>query len=272
MFRVINIKSIRLIAPAILLVFLLIKGAVAATPPPPAQPTGRVMDLAQIIDAETEEKLTRALREMEEKTGVQMVILTIAGLDGEDINTFSLRMAEQWKLGQKEKDNGLLFTIAVRERKYRFEVGYGLESVLPDSLLGTIGRQELVPLMRQKQYSQGIAKATMAILNILAAHYQVELTDEGLPAPGPAGEDDDTIGAFLFFLFFFVFLFFQMRRTWRRGTGTSKGRRRSGPSSSPYIYPGGWVGGGGFGRGSGGFGGFSGGGGGFGGGGASGGW
>ena len=75
-----------------------------------------------------------------------MVVLSINSLEGEPIEKFSLTTAEKWALGQKGKDNGVLITIAVQDRKYRIEVGYGLEAVLPDSLVGSIGRKCFVAI------------------------------------------------------------------------------------------------------------------------------
>ncbi len=257
---------VALLIPA-LFFFLCVSLCHGVTPPVPDVPTGRIMDLAGIIDGPTEEKLDRVLTELEEKTGAQMVILTVASLDGEEINTFSLRFAEKWELGAGGKDNGLLLTVAVKERKYRFEVGYGLESVLPDSLVGSIGRDNLVPYFKAGEYSRGVAAATAAVLDILAEHYQIRFTSTGLPRPQTGSNDDDTIAAFLFFLGFVIFLILQIRRSRRREARGGKRRK-----TIPGVIPGGWMGSGGFGGGSGGFGGFSGGGGGFGGGGASGGW
>ncbi|MFP7756245.1 TPM domain-containing protein [Thermodesulfobacteriota bacterium B35] len=142
----------------------------------PDRPPGRVVDLAGVIDENTETSLSALLRNLEAGTTVQMAILTVNSLDGEDINTVSLRVAEQWQLGRKGKDNGLLLTVAVRDRKYRFEVGYGLEEILPDSLVGSIGRQALVPYFKKGRYSEGIATATAEIIRVLADHYGVGIT------------------------------------------------------------------------------------------------
>ncbi|HEB51000.1 MAG TPA: TPM domain-containing protein [Desulfobulbus sp.] len=233
-----------------------------ASPRVPEQPPGRVVDLAGVIDGRTEDRLSDLLADLEQKTTVQMVILTVDSLDGEDINSFSLRVAEQWKIGQKDKDNGLLLSVAVRDRKYRFEVGYGLEEVLPDSLVGTIGRQALVPWFKQGRYGQGILVATGEIIRVLAGHYGVTIT--GLPQERMRRSRNNSFASLVFFLSVLVFVMVTAMRRGRRGI-----RGRSGPGM--IIFPGGgWGGGGGFS--GGGFGGFSGGGGGFGGGGASGGW
>jgi uncharacterized protein len=129
---------------------------VAAAPPVPEQPANYVVDLAGIIDPQTEADLNRRLKELEDKTTAQVVVLTINSLEGEPMEKFSLRTAEKWALGQKGKDNGVLITVAVHDRKYRIEVGYGLEAILPDSYVGSLGRRYFVPNFRQGNYSQGI--------------------------------------------------------------------------------------------------------------------
>ncbi len=152
----------------------------AATPPVPSSPPERVIDLASIIEPALEAQLVSALRELEEKTTAQMVVLAVSALDRETIETVSLRTFMQWKLGQKGKDNGLLLTVALKERKYRFEAGYGLESVLPDSLLGSIGREKLAPFFKEGKYGEGIAAATKEMLAVLAKNYNVQL-GSGIP-------------------------------------------------------------------------------------------
>jgi len=234
----------------------------AVTPPLPDNPPGHVVDLAGVISTRQQQDLERLLTTLEQKTTAQMVILTIESLDGPDINSFSLQTAEKWKIGQKKKDNGLLFVVAVRDRKYRFEVGYGLESVLPDSLLGSLGRQVLVPYFRQGQYGSGISTATGKIVQILARHYRVTLAGaEHLTAVRK--QRNQGLGGLVFFLVLLAFMLIIYSRSFNRRHGG-----RGGYGGGTIIYPGGGWGGGS----SGGFGGFSGGGGGFGGGGASGGW
>ena len=236
----------------------------AVTPPIPASPPGQVIDLAGIIDSPQKEQLGRILHELEQKTSVQMVILTLTSLDGEDINTVSLRTAEQWQLGQKDKDNGLLFTVALKDKRYRFETGYGLESVLPDSLLGTIGRQTLVPYFKQGNYGIGIAATTGVIIDILARQYQVEISGRDQL---PQTRNNETSPAASLVVLLLMLLLFGITVMARKKNRKSSGRG----GGAPIIFPMGWGSGGGFG--GGGFGGgFGGGGGGFGGGGVSGGW
>jgi len=234
----------------------------AATPAPPPRPTSYVVDLAGIIDPVAEEGLNSYLRELDKKTGAQVVILTIKSLDGESIEGFSIDMAEKWGLGQKGKDNGVLFTVSTGDRRYRIEVGYGLEGLLPDSFAGSIGRRYLVPYFKKRQFSKGITYAALAIIGRISDEAKVNITGmQRVRSRGTQTLKKPSLGSLILTIlviiimgYFFVrnprafmmFIFFMMM---------SRGGR------------GGWRGGGGFGGG-----GFGGGGGGFGGGGASGGW
>jgi uncharacterized protein len=143
-------------------------------------PQRYVVDLANTINDNVEMSLNGYLQELEQKTTAQMVVLTINSLEGESLEDLSLHVAhDMWKLGQKGKDNGALLLVSIQDRKYRFEIGYGLEGVIPDSLAGTIGRQYLVPYFRKGDYSTGIFAASLAAINEIAADAGVEIT--GMP-------------------------------------------------------------------------------------------
>ena len=231
----------------------------------PVLPAAPVVDLAGIIDNDAESKLNRYLRELETKTGAQMAILTLDSLEGQALEELSITIAhDRWKLGQKGKDNGVLVVVALNDKKYRIEIGYGLESLLPDSLVGGIGRQYLVPAFKKGDYSTGIYAAAVVMANEIARDAGVEIT--GLPAVTkayPANKRNKSPGILgkIFSLLFFVImviLFIKNPRLFLTFLLISSMGGRGGH----------WGGSGG---GSGG-GGFGGGGGGFGGGGASGGW
>jgi len=231
----------------------------------PVLPAAPVVDLAGIIDNDVESKLNRYLRELETKTGAQMAILTLDSLEGQALEELSITIAhDRWKLGQKGKDNGVLVVVALNDKKYRIEIGYGLESLLPDSLVGGIGRQYLVPAFKKGDYSTGIYAAAVVMANEIARDAGVEIT--GLPAVKkayPANKRNKSPGVLgkIFSLLFFVIMvivFIKNPRLFLTFVLISSMGGRGGH----------WGGsGGGFGGG-----GFGGGGGGFGGGGASGGW
>ncbi|MEW6670181.1 MAG: TPM domain-containing protein [Thermodesulfobacteriota bacterium] len=230
----------------------------------PERPERYVVDLAGIIAADTEAKLNGLLQELEQKTTAQFVILTIESLDGEAIESFALKVAhDKWKLGLKGKDNGLLLLVAVKDRKYRAEVGYGLEGVLPDSFVGSVGRDYLVPYFRKGDYSTGIFRAAQVLAAQIAGESGAGTT--GIPKTEEGGKPVKSDSRFetIFTLLVFIVLliaFIKNPRAFLLFFLLSSTSGRSRP----------WGGGGGFGGGFGSFGG--GGGGGFGGGGASGSW
>ncbi|MBI4687835.1 MAG: TPM domain-containing protein [Nitrospirae bacterium] len=231
----------------------------------PDVPQNYVTDLAGIINDDAETRLNAYLKELEQKTTAQMIVLTIQSLEGEPIEDFSLKVAhDKWKLGQKGKDNGVLLLIALEDRRYRLEVGYGLEGILPDSLAGSIGREHLVPNFRKGDYSGGIFNAALAVINEIALHEGVQITGMPKAVKRLRGQGRrrigvfDTIAGIAFFIILAILFIKHPRLLLLLLLTSSHGRR------------GGWSGGG---FGGGGFGGFGGGGGGgFGGGGASGRW
>jgi uncharacterized protein len=149
----------------------------ASTPEPPAVPRDYVVDLAGIIRSDLKNELNTYLQKLEQKTSAQVLVLTVQSLDGQSIEEFAFNTKEKWKLGQKGKDNGVLIVVALKDRKYRIEVGYGLESVLPDSMVGTIGREYFVPYFRQGDYSTGIYAGAVAVIRTIAAHEGVTITN-----------------------------------------------------------------------------------------------
>ena len=149
------------------------------------QPASYVVDNAGVIEEGSRAKLAGLLQELEQKTTVQMIILTVPSTEGIPIEQYSLEQAEKWGLGKKGKDNGLLMVIAVKDRKYRFETGYGLEQILPDSMLGSIGRSYLVPAFKAGDYTKGVMNTTSVIARTIADAQGIKLS--GLPEVRQSG-------------------------------------------------------------------------------------
>lgn len=145
------------------------------------------MDLAQVLPVTVAASLVRDLEAHESKTSNQVVVLTLPSLEGEPLESFSHRVATTWKLGQKGTENGVLLLLALRERKVRIEVGYGLEGTLTDLRSAHIIRQEIVPRLRSGDLPGGIAAGAHAILDTIEGTYQAsEKTAPGL--------DNDAVG------------------------------------------------------------------------------
>ena len=126
--------------------------------------TGRVVDNANLLDAKTRKEITGKLESLEEQTGIQLAVLTVNSLEGKTIEDFSISVAESWKLGQKDKDNGILVTVALHDRAMRIEVGYGLNPVLTAAKCDRIIRNLMTPQFRENNYSKGISDAVDAII------------------------------------------------------------------------------------------------------------
>lgn len=134
--------------------------------------TGRIVDRARILPSATVESLTAQLSAHEARSSNQVAVLIIPSLEGESIEEFSHRVATTWKLGQQGTDNGVLLLVAIRERKVRIEVGYGLEGVLTDARSAQIIRNEIVPRFRAGDMSGGVAAGVQAILKTIEGTYQ----------------------------------------------------------------------------------------------------
>ncbi len=175
--------------------------AAASTPEPPAVPRDYVVDLAGVMNPDVSARLNAVLLELEEKTTAQVLVLTVRSLDGQSVEEFAFNTKEKWRLGQKGKDNGVLIVVAVQDRRYRIEVGYGLESVLPDSLVGSIGREYFVPYFRQGDYGTGIYAGTVAIIRTIAASEGVQISIGEEPARPLVSVGGKPIGMFQAVLF-----------------------------------------------------------------------
>jgi uncharacterized protein len=219
----------------------------------PALPAARgyVNDTAGLLSPETRAQVERFLADFERSDSTQIAILTIPSLEGEDLEGYSVRVAQAWGIGQQGKDNGALLLVAKEERAVRIEVGYGLEDRLTDLLAGRIVDQEIVPRFKAGDFDGGVKAGVKAMVDATRGAYT------GDPAPRKKKQR--------FPYEALIWLLFLGPGVLRMFAG---GHRRG--SRSGVFYSGGF---GGFGGGSGGGGGFGGfGGGGFGGGGASGRW
>jgi len=257
---------IRSFLGALVAAVLLVAAPALAAPTFPAL-TGRVVDDAHVLSEATKASLTTRLEDLEQRTGRQLVVVTLPSLQGYEIEDYGYQLGRAWGIGQKKLNNGVLFIIAPSEHATRIEVGYGLEPILTDALSSVILQNQVLPRFRKGDMEGGIVAGTGAILEQLtldapAAKARVAQAERAGARNAPH------ISPFLvLIILFFVFSIFG------RIFG---GTRRGGLWWLPLLFlGGGGRGGGSWGSGSGGGwggGGFGGGGGGFGGGGASGRW
>ncbi|WKZ23530.1 MAG: TPM domain-containing protein [Candidatus Brocadiaceae baterium WH-1] len=187
-------------------------------------PRTYVEDRANIIRDTIKRNLNGYLQELEQKTGAQMIVLTVTTTGGITIENYAIELAGKWRLGQEGKDNGVLIVIAKNDRAYRIEVGYGLEGALPDSYCGTVGRTYFVPNFQRGNYSEGIYQGVIALVHRIAEEKNITIT--GMPAMTEVRKNRQQQPLFLFLILFIVLPFFlnhfffrhSRRRYWRGGT------------------------------------------------------
>jgi uncharacterized protein len=234
---------------------LLLAGLVQAEVIPPA-PAHYFNDQAHVVSTTTAQALDQELKQFERDTSNQIVVAVFPKMESESsIEDYTVRVAQAWGVGQKDRKNGAVLFVFVQDRKMYLQVGYGLEGALPDILCKQIIENEIKPRFRQNDFDGGLRAGVQAILQATRGEYQ------GTQTVGDANKNS----AIPVIIFFLIILFLFIRALNRRGTVYDSRGRRIYTSSSSWS-DGGWSGGGGGG------GGFSGGGGSFGGGGAGGSW
>jgi len=243
---------------AVLLICLLcplaLAGPAAALDYP--RPPGPVGDYAKVIPPEYAQRIAAAASELWQKTGAAVVVATVPSLGEESIEQAAVQLYQKWGIGKKGEDKGLLFLLAIQERKFRIEVGYGLEGQIPDAIAGAIRDQAMLPYLKKGQYGPALLAGVAAAAHIIAKEAGVQLT--GVPqVKVRRGLGFGWGGIVLAAL-----VFFWMMRSSRRYSRTGRG----GSGALPAFLLGSMLGSGLGGRGGGGFDSFGGGFGGFGGG------
>ena len=241
----------RIVCIPLALVALVFAGLALAAPNYPAL-TGRIVDQANIISSEARLSIGPKLADLEEKSGIQLVVATVKSLDGEEIEPYANGLFRTWKLGEKTKNNGVLLLVAPNERRVRIEVGYGLEGTLTDALSKIIIANAIAPRFKAGDYSDGISRGVDDIITVLTTD-----SSEWQKRPSLRVDDEQTpdwvgwlliagiIGVFFLlivspgFRAFVVNMLIALNSSGPRGGGFSGG-------SSGGFSGGGYSGGGGF--------------------------
>jgi uncharacterized protein len=130
--------------------------------------TGRVVDTAGILSAQTEATLTAKLEGLEAKTGRQLVIVTVPSLQGYEIEDYGYQLGRAWGIGEQGRNTGVLMIVAPGQRRVRIEVGYGLEGVLTDALSTVILQTRVLPRFRTGDFEGGVIAGADALIEQLA--------------------------------------------------------------------------------------------------------
>ena len=172
--------------------------------------TGYVNDYAEIISPAVEPKMETRLESFTASTSNELAVVTLKSLEGDTVENTAVALFEQWGIGQKDKDNGVLLLVVPNERELKIEVGYSLEPVLTDSRAGTIIRDVITPKFKENDYDSGITDGVEAILAVLAGQ---EITQS-------AGTNNYDGGRVVLIIFIMVITFiWLMRRRFKGGPG-----------------------------------------------------
>ena len=240
-------------------VILLISLLAYSQPDIPEQGGFWVHDEANVLSSQGKQRLESILKAEQDSTSNQIAILIIPSLEGGSLEEYSMRVAEKWKMGKREKDNGALLLISIQDRLMRIEAGYGLEGTLTDAMSSRIIRNEIAPHFRNGDYEAGVEAGVTGIIKAISGEY---VNEDPLPQKRHAKKFP--LGTIVIIIIIII-----LASRGRRGGGGghwSSGRGWIGPIGG-MGSSGSWGSGGGFGGG-----GSFGGGGGFGGGGSSGSW
>lgn len=204
-----------------------------------------VQDFADVLSEEEETKLQAVGRRLDDQTSTQVSVLTVASLEGTDIETFANEAFRKYKLGNAEKNNGVLLVLALNEKEIRIETGYGLEGVLPDGKAGRILDEYAIPYLKNNQPGKAVTETYQIITQTVSGEYKVD--------EKPSAEAKSPIPGWLMIIIIVALVFLDIKffggalsytilsMLSRRGGGGGSGGPRGGGGGS--------AGGGGAGRG-----------------------
>ena len=219
------------------------------------KPQGYVNDFAGVLGTAAREQIAAVCRQVDQKTHAQIAVVTVRSLDDVAVEDFANKLYERWGIGYKGENRGVLILLAVNDRKYRVEVGYGLEPILPDGKVGGFGR-EMLPSLRRGDYDAALLRLTVSVARVIATDRGVALDDVAREEEMERRSPPVPHLAALIILALVAFGVLAM-------LAAAGGWRRRGWGAGPWIGMGGFGGGGGWGSGGfgggGGFGGFGGG-------------
>ena len=242
-----------MVRTALFLLFLfgIALGPVEAAAPAFPPLTGRVVDGAHLLDAAMTSSITAKLAALEQKNGIQLVVVTLPSLQGYEIEDYGYQLGRSWAIGQKGKNNGALLIVAPNEHRVRIEVGYGLEGTLTDAVSRLIIENAILPRFRVNDYAGGISRGVDDLIQVLSGDSEDFKRRAAEQANPPAGTADYAQLIWIL-LILGIWLFFAFRSR-RHGRGGSMPWII--PMGGGWSSPGGWSGGGGFSGGGGSFGG-----------------
>ena len=148
------------------------------------KPVGAVNDFARVIPSDYKSRMEGLAHEVLEKTGTAIVVVTVESIGDNELNDYVNSLYKAWGIGKKGEDKGVLIFLALKERKFRIETGYGVEGILPDGLVGEIRDRYAIPYFKKGDFGQGLSNTVTAVASIVAKAANVSITG-GAPVAQP---------------------------------------------------------------------------------------
>jgi uncharacterized protein len=181
---------------ALLAVTLVLSVVVSAQEFP--APVGKVNDFANLLPADDRATIEELLAGVERDTTAEIALVTVRTLAGRPLEEYANRLFQEWGIGKKGRDNGVLILVSRDDREIRIEVGYGLEGVLPDGLAGAVIRETFVPRFRESQYREGLLEGTTRVADIVRRNETLTAEQRAaLDQPEPAAGQSWVLAVFL---------------------------------------------------------------------------
>lgn len=177
----------------------------------PGSPEGFVNDYASLLSSQEEQLLENTLIQFESESTNEISIVALPSLEGDTIENFSVQLFEDWAIGKKTQDNGVLILVSLEEKAMRIEVGYGLEGVITDAQAGRVVNTIIKPAFKEGSYYSGLAQAVNALIAISKGESESLSTySSTISRDTPSAEITDNSQNNLPLLQFFLFGFFAL--------------------------------------------------------------
>lgn len=174
------------------------------------RPTAPVVDSAGLVSAGTEASLNGVLQNLHKQRGIQMGVLTVKSLEGLSVESYSIKVAEAWKLGDAATDKGIILVVAPKERKVRIEVGQGMEGNVPDAYSKRVIDYDILPHFKSGNFESGIVSGVLGVIRYADPEYFKQLSSGTLakqnskPVSKKKNKLSIWINIIIFALFFFL--------------------------------------------------------------------
>lgn len=165
-------------------IIVLLFGAASGAADNFPKPVGAVNDFARVIPPDYKNRMEGLAHEVMEKTGTAIVVVTVESIGDNELNDYVNSLYKAWGIGKKGEDKGVLIFLALKERKFRIETGYGVEGILPDGLVGEIRDRYAIPYFKKGDFGQGLSNTVTAVASVVAKAANVSITG-GAPVAQP---------------------------------------------------------------------------------------